>query len=62
MVKKVQDLIDALKIVALKSKLMSMLMAFAQTESATNMAFQLLGYMVMMKQTEIENRGLNPSP
>lgn len=49
MVKKVQDLIDALKIVALKSKLMSVLMALAQTESATNMAFQLLGYMVMMK-------------
>ena len=46
MVKKVQDLIDALKIVVLKSKLMSVLMTYAQTD----MVFQLLGYMIMMKQ------------
>lgn len=45
MVKKVQDLIDALKIVVLKSKLMSMLMAYTQTD----MVFQLLGYIIMMK-------------
>lgn len=45
MVKKVQDLIDALKIVVLKSKLMSVLMTYAQTD----MVFQLLGYMIMMK-------------
>ena len=45
MVKKVQDLIDALKIVVLKSKLMSVFMTYAQTD----MVFQLLGYMIMMK-------------
>ena len=53
MVKKVQDLIDALKIVVLKSKLMSVLMTYAQTD----MVFQLLGYMIMMKQNCLLEKG-----
>ena len=44
MVKKVKDLIDTLKIGVLKSKLMSVLMAYTQTD----MVFQLL-CMIMMK-------------